>query len=60
MYGTKEAILAKQRLGQEVECRVFMMDERAFNKEYSTYFAKARHKYNIHYNRCRISWIHED
>lgn len=60
MYGTKEAILAKQRLGEDVECRVFMMDERAFNKEYSTYFAKAREQHNIHYNRCRVSSIRED
>ncbi|OGO28463.1 MAG: hypothetical protein A2Z16_09305 [Chloroflexi bacterium RBG_16_54_18] len=60
MYGTKEAILAKQRLGKEVECRVFMMDERAFNKEYSTYFARAREQHNIRYNRCRVSSIRED
>ncbi|MBN1146104.1 MAG: CoB--CoM heterodisulfide reductase iron-sulfur subunit A family protein [Anaerolineales bacterium] len=60
MYATKEAILAKQRLGAEVECSVFIMDERAFNKEYSNYFAKARQKHGIHYNRCRVSAIHED
>ncbi len=60
MYGTKEAILAKERLGEEVECRIFMMEERAFNKEYSTYFEKARGKHGIQYTRCRISQISED
>lgn len=35
MYATKEAMLAKQRI-PGVECRVFTMDERAFNKEYTT------------------------
>jgi heterodisulfide reductase subunit A len=60
MYATKEAILAKQRLGEEVDCRVFIMDERAFNKEYSTYFSKARSQHGIQYNRCRISTIRED
>jgi heterodisulfide reductase subunit A len=60
MYATKEAILAKQRLGDAVDCTVFIMDERAFNKEYSTYFARARDKYNIRYIRCRVSEIHED
>ena len=60
MYATKEAILAKQRLGEDVDCRVFIMDERAFNKEYSTYFAKARGEHGIQYNRCRVSDIHED
>ncbi len=60
MYATKEAILAKQRLGEAVDCSVFIMDERAFNKEYSTYFAKARERHGIHYIRCRVSNIQED
>jgi heterodisulfide reductase subunit A2 len=60
MYATKEAILAKQRLGGDVECRVFIMDERAFNKEYSKYFARARDQHKIQYTRCRVSAIRED
>lgn len=60
MYATKEAILAKQRLGKDVACSVFIMDERAFNKEYSTYFNRARHRHGIRYLRCRVSSIQED
>jgi len=60
MYGTKEAMLAKQRLGKDVACTVFIMDERAFNKEYSTYFARARDQYHIRYVHCRVSAIRED
>lgn len=60
MYATKEAILAKQRQGNTIECSVFIMDERAFNKEYSAYFAKARNKHGIQYNRCRVSEVRED
>ena len=60
MYATKEAMLAKQRLGEETDCTVFMMEERAFNKEYSTYFAKARENHGIRYFHCRVSAIHED
>jgi heterodisulfide reductase subunit A len=60
MYATKEAMLAKQRLGDDVECSMFIMDERAFNKEYSPYFAKARDHYGIRYIRCRVSDIRED
>ncbi len=60
MYATKEAILAKQRLGDDINCSVFIMDERAFNKEYSRYFAEARETYEIEYIRCRISSIIED
>jgi heterodisulfide reductase subunit A len=60
MYATKEALLAKQRLGEDVDCGVFIMDERAFNKEYSTYFANARDRHGIRYIRCRVSKVRED
>lgn len=60
MYATKEAMLAKQRLGDEVACSMFVMDERAFNKEYNRYFARARAQYGIRYFRCRVSGLHED
>jgi heterodisulfide reductase subunit A len=60
MYATKEAILAKQRLGDDIDCTVFIMDERAFNKEYSTYFTRARQQHGIQYIHCRISAIQED
>lgn len=60
MYATKEAMLAKQRLGGDVDCAVFIMDERAFNKEYSTYFGKARDSHGIRYIRNRVSAIQQD
>jgi heterodisulfide reductase subunit A len=59
MYATKEAMLAKERL-DGVVCRVFVMDERAFNKEYNTYYVQAREKYGVEYVRCRVSEIRED
>lgn len=60
MYATKEAILAKQRLENQVDCSIFIMDERAFNKEYSRYFSSARESHQIDYIRCRVSAISED
>jgi heterodisulfide reductase subunit A len=59
MYATKEAMVAKDRLG-DVRCQIFMMDERAFNKEFNAYFHKARDEYQIEYTRCRISEVKED
>lgn len=59
MYATKEAMLAKQR-NPAVECQVFTMDERAFNKEYDLYYQQARDQFGIQYNRCRISSVDED
>jgi heterodisulfide reductase subunit A len=63
MYATKEAMLAKQRspLGAgTVHCQIFMMDERAFNKEFNAYYEQAQQRYGIEYTRCRISAITED
>jgi heterodisulfide reductase subunit A len=63
MYATKEAMLAKQRssLGAEhVHCHIFMMDERAFNKEFNAYYQQAQKEYGVEYTRCRISMILED
>jgi len=59
MYATKEAMLAKQRI-EGVHCQVFMMDERAFSKEFNTYYEEAQEQYGVEYTRCRISAITED
>jgi heterodisulfide reductase subunit A len=61
MYATKEAMLAKQRAGDAgVHCQIFMMDERAFNKEFNAYYQQAQWKYGVEYTRCRISIVGED
>ncbi len=60
MYSTKEAMLAKQRLGDDTTCQIFLMDERAFNKEYNAYYERARNRYGVEYTHCRISGLRED
>jgi heterodisulfide reductase subunit A len=60
MYATKEAVLTKQRLGGNAHCQIFMMDERAFNKEYNAYFHQSTALYGVEYTRCRISDLKED
>jgi len=59
MYATKEAMLAKQRV-EGVHCQIFMMDERAFNKEFNAYYEEAQKRYGVEYTRCRISIVRED
>ncbi len=60
MFAIKEAMLAKQRLGAEIECHIFVMDGRAFNKEYTNYFEMAQTNFGIEYIHCRVSSIRED
>lgn len=59
MYATKEAMLARQRI-PDAECRIFMMDERAFNKEFNAYYERSKEEFGVEYVRCRISSIKED
>ncbi len=59
MYATKEAVLAKERL-PGVDCEIFIMDERAFSKEYTAYFEQSKDLWGVKYVRCRISEIKED
>jgi heterodisulfide reductase subunit A len=59
MYATKEAMIAKERL-PGVHAQVFMMDERAFNKEFNAYYEAARKEHGVEYTRARISYIKED
>ncbi len=59
MYATKQAMLTKQRLGQDVEARIFAMDERAFSKEFNAYFDQAK-SLGVQYTRCRVSGLRED
>ncbi len=59
MYATKEAVLAKQRF-PGTECRIFIMDERAFSKEYNAYFEQSKNLWDVQYTRCRIPEIKEN
>ena len=59
MYATKEAMLATEHI-HGVECRVFLMDMRAFSKGFDAYFQRAQSQYGIQYTRCRIPAIAED
>jgi len=59
MYATKEAMLAKQRI-PDVHCQIFMMDERAFSKEFNAYYEQAQEHYQVEYTRCRVSGVVED
>ena len=46
MYATKEAMIAKERL-PDAHAQIFMMDERAFNKEFNAYYEAARKKHGV-------------
>ena len=58
MYATKEAIIAKEHAGEELECHIFFMDMRAFGKGFDAYYERAK-ELGVKYIRCRPSSVEE-
>ncbi|UCE22892.1 MAG: FAD-dependent oxidoreductase [Candidatus Aminicenantes bacterium] len=58
MYATKESIIAKEHVGQDLECDVFFMDMRAFSKGFDEYYQRAK-ELGVQYIRCRPSSVKE-
>ncbi|MEW6486390.1 MAG: FAD-dependent oxidoreductase [Thermodesulfobacteriota bacterium] len=59
MYAAKEAIMAKEH-EPGTDVAVFFMDTRSFSKGYDEYYRRARERYGVRYERCRISRLTED
>ncbi|MBE0616442.1 MAG: FAD-dependent oxidoreductase, partial [Proteobacteria bacterium] len=59
MYAAKEAIMAKEH-EPGTDVAVFFMDTRSFSKGYDEYYRRARERYGVRYERCRVSRLTED
>ncbi|MFZ0911978.1 MAG: FAD-dependent oxidoreductase [Candidatus Korobacteraceae bacterium] len=58
MYATKEAIIAKEHLGEDLQCDIFFMDLRAFGKGFEQYYRRAQ-ELGVRYIRSRVPKIEE-
>jgi len=58
MYATKEAIIAKEHLGEGLQCDIFYMDLRAFSKGFEQYYHRAQ-ELGVRYIRSRVPKIEE-
>ncbi|MEE8187794.1 MAG: FAD-dependent oxidoreductase, partial [Kiloniellales bacterium] len=58
MYATKQAVMTLEH-APDTQMRVFMMDMRAFGKNFEPYYQRAREKDGIDFIRCRISALKE-
>ncbi len=52
MYATKEALLAKEHCGKDVETDIYFMDARAYSKGFEAYYNRACQQ-GVNYIRCR-------
>ena len=58
MYATKEAIIAKEHLGEDLQCDIFFMDVRAFSKGFEQYYRRAQ-DLGVRYIRSRVPIVEE-
>jgi heterodisulfide reductase subunit A-like polyferredoxin len=58
MYATKEAIIAKEHAGEDLQCDIFLMDMRAFSKGFEEYYERAK-EIGVNYIRCRPASVEE-
>jgi len=59
MYALKEAMVTKERFGDDIETTIFFMDMRTFGKDYETYYNRAKEDFGIRLIRCRPHTIVE-
>jgi heterodisulfide reductase subunit A len=59
MYATKQAIVTKEHL-PDTECKIFVMDVRAFSKGFDEYYERAKEKYGIDYVYTRPSNVKQN
>ncbi len=57
MYATKEAVIAKEHGGDDLDCAIFFMDMRTFGKDFESYYDRAREQYGVRYIRSRVHTI---
>jgi heterodisulfide reductase subunit A len=59
MYALKEAMVTKERFGDDIEATIFFMDMRTFGKDYEQYFNRAKEDFGIRLIRCKPHTITE-
>jgi len=57
MYAIKEAVIAKEHAGNDLDCAIFYMDMRTHGKDFERYYNNAREKHGVRFIRSRIPTI---
>ncbi len=60
MYAVKEAMIAKEHAGKDLDCAIFYMDMRTPGKEFEKYYQNAQDKHGIRFIRSRVHSVTED
>ena len=57
MYSIKEAVIAKEHVGDDLDTAIFYMDIRAHGKEFDQYYNRAKEKAGVRFIHSRIHSI---
>jgi heterodisulfide reductase subunit A-like polyferredoxin len=60
MYAVKEAVIAKEHSGGELDTAIFFMDMRTYGKDFERYYDRARDEQGVRFIRSRIHSVGED
>jgi heterodisulfide reductase subunit A len=53
MFALKEAMVTRERFGDDIETTIFYMDMRTFGKDYELYFQRARDEFGVKFVHSR-------
>jgi heterodisulfide reductase subunit A len=59
MYAVKEAVVAKEHSGGDLDAAIFFMDMRTYGKDFERYYDRARDEQGVRFIRSRIHSISE-
>ncbi len=54
MYAIKEAVIAKEHQGDELDCAIFYMDMRTHGKEFERFYDNAREKHGVRFIQSKV------
>ena len=60
MYAIKDAMIAKEHAGGDLDAAIFYMDIRSFGKDYEEYYDRARNREGIRFVKARIHSVIEN
>ncbi|MGM0425980.1 MAG: FAD-dependent oxidoreductase [Thermodesulfobacteriota bacterium] len=59
MYAIKEAVIAKEHAGDDLDCAIFYMDMRTHGKDFERFYEDAEEKQGVRFIRSRIHTLNE-
>ncbi len=54
MYAIKEAVIAKEHQGEDLDCAIFYMDMRTHGKEFERFYDNAKEKHGIRFIQSKV------